>query len=259
MWPLWNRCAPFALMIFRQTGIGLLLLGLCMILGCDRINFPGDTHQAVESRLSQAKRCYERRDYQGAIKTYEEILRVQPRHSEAYFQMALIYDQHLNDYLSAIYYYQRFLDSPNSETSKVELTKGFLENAKLQFAASIPNASGQNSPELAKLKTENAALHRQIEDLKREIIRGRLKLVEAPKRTEEKVPTSPIPAKAEPNLPPPPHAPRSKTYVVKKGEGIQAIAEKVYGDRGKWREIVSANPSIKDPNRLTTGQVLNLP
>jgi tetratricopeptide (TPR) repeat protein len=228
------------------------LFGFCFFMGCS--GFSGDSRQVVETHLVRAKKCYEQRDFQGAIAAYSEILRVQPKYSDAYFQIALIYDRNLNDYLNAAYFYQRFLESPGPDSGKVELTKGFLENAKLQFAASIPNAGGQNSPELVKLRTENAALHRQVEDLKREIVRGRTaKGSESPKQVEGKpIATPVVKMEAKPTL-------RGKTYTVKKGEGIQAIAEKVYGDKAKWKEIVIANPNLKDPNRLSPGQVLNLP
>ncbi|NUN92589.1 MAG: LysM peptidoglycan-binding domain-containing protein, partial [Verrucomicrobiae bacterium] len=54
-------------------------------------------------------------------------------------------------------------------------------------------------------------------------------------------------------------AAKSRRYTVQRGEGIQMIAEKVYGDRSRWREIMQANPSIKDPARLRAGQVLVIP
>ncbi|MBI4028694.1 MAG: LysM peptidoglycan-binding domain-containing protein [Verrucomicrobia bacterium] len=225
------------------------------LTNCNRVDFSGDRREAVEDHLARAKKRYEQRDFQGAIAAYEEILRVNPQHSSAHFQIALIYDRNLNDYLNAAYHYQRFLKSPNPEAVKVELARGFLENTKLQFAAGVPNASGQNSPELVKLRTENAALHRQVEELKREIVRGRSRSVESTRTPDSK----PAPPSISAPIPDTKTAARPRTYKVKKGEGIQAIAEKVYGDRRKWRDILTANPAIKDPDRLVPGQVLNLP
>jgi tetratricopeptide (TPR) repeat protein len=218
--------------------------------GCSK-----NTQKVIDAHMNRAKKLYEYRDYQGAIIAYGDILRIDPNYSNAHFQMALIYDRNLTDYLNAAYHYQRFLQSANPEAGKVELAKSFFEDAKLHFAASIPNFSGQNSPELVKLRTENAALHRQIEDLKRELVQSRAKQPEpAPKIAAKPLPpTKPI-LKAET-----PKPSRPKTYTVKRGEGIQAIAEKIYGDRRKWKIIMAANPKVKDPNRLSEGQVLNLP
>jgi tetratricopeptide (TPR) repeat protein len=222
--------------------------------------------QAIEDYSARAKKLYEERDFRGAISAYEDLLRLQPSYAEANYQIALIYDRNLNEYLNAAYYYQKFLQSKNADPTKIDLVKGFSENAKLQFAASVPNAGGQNSPELVRLRSENTALCSQVEDLKRELVQTRPKPVETVTKTSvSNSPPQKIEVKSTPPLPPPPPVEpkrtvsRPKTYVVKKGEGIQAIAEKYYGDRSKWRQILSANPKIKDPNQLAPGQVLILP
>jgi len=240
----------------RNTLKLLCLLPILLTLsGCER--FSSDRKKTIETHLAHAKQLYAERDYQGAIAAYKDLLRFEPQHADAHLQVALIYDRNLNDYLNAAYHYQQYLQSSNVDAGKMDLAKGFLENTRLQFAASIPNVSGQGSPELVKLRSENAALHRQVEDLKREIVRNRSKAAEPIRSTTEK-PVSPLPpqpvVKSEPRPPP-----ISKTYTVQKGDGIQAIAEKVYGDRRKWRGIVAANPKIKDPDRLVPGQILVLP
>lgn len=237
----------------------------CALCGCHRVDWSSDTRQAVDAHLARVKRFYEQRDYTGAISAYEEILRIQPNHPVAHFKIACIYDRNLNDYLNAAYHYQRFLQSPTPDPAYVDLARSALENVKLQLAATVPNAGAQGSPELVRLRSENAALHRQIEDLKREIVQSRGKRVESARGPGDQPPSPPLPV---PAVPVPtarekpfsePSPARSKTYVVKKGEGIQAIAEKAYGDRSKWRAIVAANPGIKDPNQLKPGQVLLLP
>jgi len=55
--------------------------------------------------------------------------------------------------------------------------------------------------------------------------------------------------------PPPP-----KTYTVKPGDSLWAIAKKTLGDGSKWRDIYNANVSVigKDPNVLKPGQVLRI-
>lgn len=233
------------------------MLVACVLMACGRVS---DTREAVEGVRKRAIRSYEQRDYAGAITAYEEILRLQPNHPDAEFQIALIYDRNLNDYLNASYHYQRFLKSADPDTGKVELAKSSLENAKLQFASSVPNAAAQGTPELVKLRTENAALHRQVDDLKREIVRIR-GAPPAPPRGATVTRAAPV-ARADPAPPrPAPRAPasRPRTYTVKKGEGILSIAEKVYGDRSRWKDIMAANPKIKDPKLIKPGQVLAIP
>lgn len=237
-----------------------VLLGACILTSCDRIDHWFDHHrQAIDQSLLRAKQLYEQRDYLGAIATYEEVLRIQPNNNaDIYFKIALIYDRNLNDYLNAAYYYKRFLQSSPSESANVDLARSALENVKLQFAATIPNVGNQGTEELAKLRSENIALHRQVEELKKEMIRPQNKPMGSVSEGNKQPRVSPsLPATAKLPLQQP--LSYSKTYVVKKGDGIQAIAEKFYGNRGRWKDIMAANPEIKDSNQLKPGQVLILP
>ena len=50
------------------------------------------------------------------------------------------------------------------------------------------------------------------------------------------------------------------TYVVAKGDSLSKIAQRAYGDGGKWRKIYEANRDvIKDPDLIYPGQSLRIP
>jgi len=52
----------------------------------------------------------------------------------------------------------------------------------------------------------------------------------------------------------------SRTYVVVKGDSLSKIAQREYGDAGKWRRIYEANQDIvKDPDLIYPGQTLKIP
>ncbi len=52
----------------------------------------------------------------------------------------------------------------------------------------------------------------------------------------------------------------SDTYVVRKGDNLSWIAQRIYGEAGKWRDIYSLNKKIiRDPNLIFPGQKLRLP
>jgi nucleoid-associated protein YgaU len=52
----------------------------------------------------------------------------------------------------------------------------------------------------------------------------------------------------------------ARTYTVKKGDTLSAIAERELGAASKWKEIFEANRAIvKDPDKIMPGQVLTLP
>jgi 5'-nucleotidase / UDP-sugar diphosphatase len=49
-----------------------------------------------------------------------------------------------------------------------------------------------------------------------------------------------------------------KTYTVKKGDTLWAIAQRSYGDGKQYRKILAANPSIKG-DKLNAGQKIVIP
>lgn len=49
-------------------------------------------------------------------------------------------------------------------------------------------------------------------------------------------------------------------YLVKAGDTLSKIAEQVYGDGNRWREILEANKDqIKDPKLIRPGWELQIP
>lgn len=60
---------------------------------------------------------------------------------------------------------------------------------------------------------------------------------------------------------PRPAPPPPKTYTVKPGDSLWAIAKRILGDGSRWREIYNANVSVigKNPNLIYPGQVLRIP
>ena len=58
--------------------------------------------------------------------------------------------------------------------------------------------------------------------------------------------------------PPMPTTAGSRSYVIKSGDTLEAIARAQLGDGQKWRQIASANPGI-NPNNLKVGQSITIP
>ncbi|MGC9453990.1 MAG: LysM peptidoglycan-binding domain-containing protein [Phycisphaerae bacterium] len=57
---------------------------------------------------------------------------------------------------------------------------------------------------------------------------------------------------------PPDVVPGSTTYVVKRGDTLWSISERLLGDGQRWREIVEMNPGL-DPQEMRIGQELRIP
>lgn len=51
-----------------------------------------------------------------------------------------------------------------------------------------------------------------------------------------------------------------RTYTVRSGDTLSAIAKQVYGRASRWQAIFDANrDQLDDPDRIRPGQVLRLP
>ncbi|MBI2603255.1 MAG: LysM peptidoglycan-binding domain-containing protein [Deltaproteobacteria bacterium] len=47
-------------------------------------------------------------------------------------------------------------------------------------------------------------------------------------------------------------------YVVVRGDTLSKIAQRVFGDMYRWNEIAASNPSVKDPNMIFPGDVIQV-
>ena len=53
---------------------------------------------------------------------------------------------------------------------------------------------------------------------------------------------------------------KTKTYTVQAGDTLGKIAQKVYGDGSRWKEIFEANKeTIKNPDLIEVGQEIKIP
>jgi hypothetical protein len=86
------------------------------------------------------------------------------------------------------------------------------------------------------------------------MMRGEFEVVDAappPPQSPQRI--EPAPELTAPQAPAAP-----QTYMVLRGDSLRAIAKKLYGQEGRWREIAAANPAL-NLKKLRAGQILNLP
>ena len=76
-------------------------------------------------------------------------------------------------------------------------------------------------------------------------------------------PVLPGPSRSAPPVPaarPPATVAPGTTYTVRVGDTLYRIAESVYGDRSRWRDILDANRAqLPSPSALKPGMVLVIP
>jgi hypothetical protein len=107
---------------------------------------------------------------EAAVTDYQSSIGANPKLVEARYQLGHIYADKLNDPIGAIYYFEQYLKYAPTGSHSDE-AKALIDKQSQAFAASLPNSAPQSADEYAKLQSENAALHKQVEDATKTIVK----------------------------------------------------------------------------------------
>jgi LysM repeat protein len=225
LWPAGANLTSFCLSIFL----------LCGLAGCDRV---GNSRYA--QLIQDAENKSAQGDFERAVSLYEAALDDSPRGAEVHYKLALLYDDKLNDPVSALHHFKRYLAlSPNGPHAK-----DVKESIKRDEIAALTILSGDSvitRAEAARLRNENLTLHKELE-ARASLSRGVLS--QANDASSKKTGTK----KA------------GQTYVVQSGDTLFSISRKFYNSSKRWKQILEANKTnIRDPKDLTVGQTLVIP
>ena len=224
---MWKR-------IQNASWLYLLLLFVCGLAGCDRI---GDSRYA--QLMQDADNKSAQGDFERAVNLYEAALDDSPRGAEVHYKLALLYDDKLNDPVSALHHFKRYLAlNPNGAHAR-----DVKESMKRDEIAALTSLSGDSvitRAEAARLRNENLTLHKQLED--RAVARTAFD-------------------KSQGNDAKKPGSKRGgQTYVVQSGDTLVSISRKFYKSPKRWKAIFDANKKdIRNPKDLTVGQTLIIP
>ena len=211
------------------------LLG-CALAGCDKSPF--DTR--TERSLDQAEQKQASQDYRGAVGSYESALDGTANSADVHFRLGLIYADKLNEPVSAVHHFRRYLEIlPNGPHARE--AKADLDRLELTLATTLAGGTLITHTEAAKLKAEN-------KDLK-----AQLALARNPPPAALNAGSTAAGADHKP-------APGSKTYQVQRGDTLASISRKFYKTKARAKDIQDANHnSVPDMTKLKPGQVLIIP
>src|SRR2546423_12468218 len=218
----------------KRFAVGLAL-GLALGGGsCDRMITPRSAQIIKDAENKTADRNYPR-----AITLYESALDDSPRAADVHYRLALLYDDKMHDPLHALHHFKRYLTLAPSGPHANEV-KNFMKKDELELGTSLSGDSVVSRAEAARLKNENLALRKELEDLQAH--RPSDKAAADTKPTDKKSGTTP------------------RTYVVREGDTLASISRKFYRSSGRWKKIRDANKSaINDPAKLKPGMTLTIP
>jgi LysM repeat protein len=210
---------------------------LCGLAGCDRI---GSSRYA--QLIQDADRKSAQGDFARAVDLYEAALDDSEsiRNAEVHYKLALLYDDKLNDPVSALHHFKRYLElSPNGPHAKD--VKDSIKRDEIAALTALSGDSVITRAEAARLRNENLTLHKELEA---RAASPRIGLEKSQRNDAKKTGSK----KAE------------QTYVVQSGDTLFSISRKVYRSPKHWKDILEANKkNIRDPKDLTVGQTLIIP
>lgn len=218
---------------------------------------------------------------------------------ESHLEVGLLYVQHINDPLSAIYHFRKYLaQRPNSP--QAPLVRQRIDAAIREFARTIPAQPLENQTQrvdliatLDRLKQENESLKQQLADARA----SRASSVQVVENTVVATPevtpstdngtvrfsldtpssvptvrtqTNAAPSRSTPGSTVAPVRPSVSTpatplagprrHVVQPGDTLSKLAQQYYNNRAKWRDIYAANRNVmKNESDLRAGMELKIP
>src|SRR6266542_1897900 len=136
----------------------LLLFFACGLGACDRI---GTSRYAQLMQDADSKSA--NGDFARAINLYEAALDDSPRCAEIHYKLALVYDDKLNDPVSALHHFKRYLAlSPNGPHAKD--VKEWIKRDEIAALTALSGDSVITRAEAGRLRNENLTLHKEIEE-----------------------------------------------------------------------------------------------
>ena len=142
----------------RMIAVLLLSCALSLIAACNRMTTSRPTQVLKEADAKVAAG-----NFIEAIGLYESILDGSPGSAEVHYRLALLYDDKMNDPLHALHHFKRYLTiAPDG--AHANDVKNFMKRDELTLLTNLSGDTVVPRAEVARLRNENLALRKQIED-----------------------------------------------------------------------------------------------
>jgi tetratricopeptide (TPR) repeat protein len=234
-----SSCPVFPLLRATNAAwwVWLPIVLICVLVGCDRV---GGSRYAQLMQDADAKSA--QGDFARAINLYEAALDDSPRCAEVHYKLAILYDDKLNDPVSALHHFRRYL-ALNPTGAHAADVKNSIRHDEIAALTVLSGDSVITRSEAARLRNENLTLHKELE----------ARAAPARNVTVKSQAADPSSKKADSKK-------GNRTYVVESGDTLFSISRRFYKSPKRWKDILDANKKgIRDPKKLTVGQTLVIP
>jgi LysM repeat protein len=221
----------------REICLWLSILFVLGSTGCDRIGASRHAQLIQDADTKSAQG-----DFARAINLYEAALDDSPRCAEVHYKLALLYDDKLNDPVSALHHFRRYLALTPTGAHATDV-KNSIKHDEIAALTVLSGDSVITRSEASRLRNENLNLHKELE-ARAVPARG------VTDKSQESDTSSKKTASKKGN----------RSYVVQSGDTLFSISRKFYKSTKRWKEILDANrKNIRDPKKLTVGQTVVIP
>jgi tetratricopeptide (TPR) repeat protein len=183
-------------------------------------------------------------DFARAINLYEAALDDSEsiRNAEVHYKLALLYDDKLNDPVSALHHFRRYLALSPTGAHAPDV-KNSIKRDELAALTALSGDSVITRSEAARLRNENLDLHKELE--------ARAVPTRSVTDKSQEADTSSRKTASKKG---------DRSYIVQSGDTLFSISRRFYKSPTRWKEILNANrKNIRDPKKLTVGQTLVIP
>ena len=143
-----------------KIGLALSAGFLILLAGCNDEELSQDEREEKIERVVEARLFMETGQYAEAEKSFKKALEENPTIARPHLDLATIYQQHIINYVHAIYHYDRYLElRPKSEK------KVLIEQQRIKVAQMLANTLLQNTPQVKTLVEENNTLKKELVSL----------------------------------------------------------------------------------------------
>lgn len=252
---------------FKRVFSSIASLLLSLFLSACSFNASAPQANETESKgFKQAQQFKREGRYSDALAVFLRQTETNPNASESHLELGLLYLDHLNDPIQAIYHFRRYLEKA-PQSIQAPLLGDLIRRAHIQFARQLPgDPYGVNrmTPEsidlVKKLKHQNTRLRSQVQALKKELDAKEVARNEALNQVlywQNKALGLSVEAGISSGLD---AGSQTRFYTVQPGDTLVSVSQAIYGRSDRWTDIYEANRSILDnPNALVVGQQIEIP
>ena len=148
-----------AVMRVRHKSIAVVC-AMMLLSSCNRMATPPATQL-----LTDAEARARDGDFLEAINLYERALDGSPKSADIHYRIALLYDDKMHDPLNALHHFKRCLTIAPSG-ARAEEVKNFMKRDELALVTELSGASVISRAEAARLRKEDLALRKELEELR---------------------------------------------------------------------------------------------